>query len=222
MKTNTVILDTTKNQPSGLHFTINHTGKMSGLHSLSTSCKVNKQCLQNSKVKNSICSKCFAAALLKRYSNMEECLQRNYEILTGRILDWDEIPFTTTLLFRFESFGDIANWVQVANFFNIAKKNPRTLFALWTKNPRHIAEAINKGYNKPQNLQIVYSSLFIDTQTKAPEKYTFIDKIFTVYSKEENAPKGINCGARSCFACKRCYLENPKGEKIQHIAELLK
>ena len=224
MKQNTtttarVILDTDKSQPSGLHFTLNHTGKMNGIHSLSTSCKGNAQCQKNAQIKGSICEHCFSFAMMKRYTNLDSCMERNAEILRAGILPADQIPTTTGVIFRFESFGDLANWIQAANYIQIATRNPQTRFALYTKNPRFIAEAIAKGYEKPANLVIVFSSLFLNAQARAP--YPFIDKVFTVYDSEEKAPNGINCGARSCFTCQRCYRASKPGE-VEQIAELLK
>lgn len=214
-----VILDTNKKQPTGLHFTLNHTGKMQGIHSLSTSCKGNAQCQKNAQIPGSICSHCFSFAMMKRYTNLDGCMERNAEILRAGIIPAEDWPTTTGVIFRLESFGDLGNWIQAANYLNFARKNPQTLFSLYTKNPRFIAEAIAKGYEKPANLVIVYSSLFLNAQARAP--YSFIDKVFTVYESEDKAPAGINCGARNCFACQRCYRPSKPGE-VEQIAELLK
>ena len=213
------ILDTDKRQPSGLHFTLNHTGKMQGIHSLSTSCKGNAQCQKNAQIPGSICSHCFSFAMMKRYTNLDGCMQRNAEILRAGIIPAEQLPTTTGVIFRLESFGDLGNWIQAANYLNFARKNPQTRFSLYTKNPRFIAEAIKQGYEKPANLVIVYSSLFLNCQARPA--YDFIDKVFTVYESEEKAPAGINCGARSCFTCQRCYRASKPGE-VEQIAELLK
>lgn len=206
----------------GLHYTTNHTGKMQGLHSLSTSVAVNPHCIERQKNGNSICSKCFASAMMKRYKNLNDSLISNTEILTSGILDWGVLPLTPTRYFRFEAFGDLLNEYQVINYFNIARKNPNTLFALWTKNPRIIERALeNSDLEKPENLQIVLSSPLINVAIKAT-KYDFVDKIFSVYDKETAKGVNINCGSRSCLACGRCYQPNPNGEKIQHIREILK
>jgi len=146
-------------------------------------------------------------------------MERNAEILRAEIIPAEKWPTTTGVIFRLESFGDLGNWIQAANYLNFARKNPQTRFSLYTKNPRFIAEAIAKGYEKPENLIIVFSSLFLNSRAKAP--YPFIDKVFTVYESEDKAPDGINCGARNCFACQRCYRASKPGE-VEQIAELLK
>ena len=133
---------------------------------------------------------------------------KNQEILTSEILPMEKLPTINNLYFRFEAFGDLNNATQVKNYFNICYKNPKVKFALWTKNPDYIAVAMADGYEKPENLNIVLSSLFINVERK--KTFDFADKIFTVYDPdyiEENNIE-INCGAKSCFDCGLCYEKN--------------
>lgn len=111
--------------------------------------------------------------------------------------------------------------IQAANYIRIAAKNPDTLCALWTKNPQYIQQAINAGFVIPANLQIVLSSPIINKPIKST-RFEFVNKIFTVYDKKAAKDVNINCGARSCLACGRCYRPNPDGAKIQYINEVLK
>lgn len=194
---------------------------MSGLHSISTAVTVNPYCIKRQAKGDSICAHCFAASMMKQYKALNEATARNAEILTASILPVSVLPLIPTRYFRFESFGDLINTNQVINYFNIAKKNPDTLCALWTKNPQIIAKAILMGYDKPVNLQIVLSSPFVNKAIKST-KWTFVDKIFTVYDKQAAKAVNINCGARSCLQCGRCYRPNPDGAKIQYINEILK
>ena len=210
-----------KTELGGVHYTTNHTGKMTGLQSLSTSIVLNPHCIKRQANKDSICSKCFAAAMMNRYKDLDKCLQNNTPILTGSILPFEVLPLIPVRYFRFEAYADLINEIQVINYFNIAKKNPDTLCALWTKNPHIIQKAIEAGHEKPVNLQIVLSSPLINKPIKST-KYTFVDKIFTVYDKKTAKEVNINCGARSCLACGRCYRPNPDGAKIQYINEVLK
>ena len=145
-------------------------------------------------------------AQMKCYKTMQPCFQRNTEILTSRILTDDEIPTINALYFRFESFGDIINTTQVSNYFNICKRNPKVKFALWTKNPAIVQRTINNGNAKPKNLQIVLSSHYINKQEDA-SRWSFIDKVFTVYGKDYVKENNINvnCGAKSCLLCNKCY-----------------
>lgn len=203
---------------NGLHFTTNHSGKMSGMVSISTSVTTNERCAKNAAIKGSICEKCYAAKQMKIFPFMEKPMVENQRILTSSIIDPELLPTINNLYFRFEAFGDLNNATQVKNYFNICYKNPRVKFALWTKNPDYIAEAIADGYAKPDNLNIVLSSLFVNKERKSP--YSFVDKVFTVYDADTISREGIeiNCGARSCFDCGLCYEKND----VRDIREKLK
>ena len=203
---------------SGLHFTTNHSGEMSGMVSISTSVTTNERCQKNAQIKGSICEKCFAAKQMRVFPSMEKPMVENQRILTSEVLPAGKLPTINNLYFRFEAFGDLNNAVQVKNYFNICYKNPKVKFALWTKNPDYIAEAIADGYAKPENLNIVLSSLFVNVERKNP--FPFVDKVFTVYDPDhiEKENIDINCGARNCFDCGLCYEKNG----VQIINEKLK
>ena len=203
---------------SGLHFTTRHSGKMAGMVSISTSVTTNERCAKNAQIKGSVCEKCFAAKHMRVFTNNAAPLEENQRILTADVLPLEKLPTINSLYFRFEAFGDLNNAIQVKNYFNLCYKNPRVKFALWTKNPDYIAEAIADGYEKPDNLNIVLSSLFLNQERKNP--FPFVDKIFTVYTPDHIEAENIdiNCGARNCFDCGLCYEKN--GVKI--INEKLK
>ena len=199
-----------------LHITVNHTGKMTGMQSLSTSCKTNLNCAKYAQIEGSVCQKCYALRQMKYHTNVSEAYERNADILTTRVLDKEELPLINACYFRFEAFGDLHNVTQAINYFNICKKNPDVRFALWTKNPGIIKEIADK---KPKNLVIIVSSLFLNKPVDI-EKMPWIDKVFTVYDKEtiERENVKINCGARNCLECHRCYKKG--GDK--YVNEKLK
>ena len=205
---------------TGIHITVKHNGKMKGMQSLSTSCLHNKFCQERAKNPNSVCSKCYAQRKMKMYKNMDECFEKNAEILCNRILDLDELPTLNCLYFRLESFSDLANEIQFINYLNICKKNPSTRFALWTKNCFIVDKVFNDGYKKPKNLNIVVSSSYIN-KVDDTSKYNWVDRVFTVYDKDEIEKNNvnINCGALRCITCLKCY---KKSSKIFYINEKLK
>lgn len=207
MRAKTITVRNSKKH-NGLHFTVNHTGKMEGMVSISTCVLTNERCQKNATIKGSICEKCFAAKQMAYQKSMVLCFVENQRILTSDIIPMELLPVINNLYFRFEAFGDLNNATQVKNYFNLCYKNPRVKFALWTKNPDYIAEAIADGYEKPDNLNIVLSSLFINKERKNP--FPFVDKVFTVYDKNYIAENdvNINCGARNCFSCGLCYEKN--------------
>lgn len=204
----------------GIHITLNHTGKMTGIISLSTYCGNNPHCEEHSHIKGSICEHCFAYSLTKCRTSMVQPLALNLAILRDYIIPVDLWPVLNVRFFRFESFGDLASKEQVINYFNFAKKNPETRFALWTKNPKYIKAALDAGHDKPENLVIVVSSLFLNVQL-AKKLFPYADKVFTVYESIEEAEKAgvtINCGKRHCLTCGRCYNKNSD----TYVNELLK
>lgn len=195
----------------GIRFTTNHTGKMEGMVSLSTSCELNPRCLERSKVSGNVCEKCFAFTHFKMQTNNRPKFEQNTIALTTKDVKSADVPILNAFMFRFECFGDLINEQQVKNYFTIARKNKMTKCALWTKNPDIIAKAIEAGNKKPSNLVIVYSSPTINKETpleQIQKQYPFIDRTFTVYSKDylKDMPKDfINCGTKKCIECRVCY-----------------
>lgn len=217
---------------TGVGITIKHTGKMAGLQSLNTSCLKNKYCLariknreieldesidKNTKNKKLICEGCYAEAQMSYMPNLREMTARNTDILKD-ILNYEDLPNMNCLYFRFESFGDLNNDNQFINYLNICKKNPKTKFAIWTKNPWIVQSVFDKGYKKPKNLNIVLSSVVVNEPITT--QYDWVDKIFTVFDEkyiEENGVE-INC-PKQCFNCLKCY---KKTNKEFYINEILK
>lgn len=234
----------------GLHFTEKHNGKMSGMFSLSTTCKCNDICKariqaafeiagintgdpkkalrelikSNPLATNiSICGFCFSDSQQDYMTSMTAPLSRNFEILNNGVIHKDWLPVINALYFRGESFGDFASVNAVINFYNLARKNRNTHVTAWTKNINFFVAARDAGHKKPANFKLVYSSRFVNKQATIPEKADgLVNAIFTVYTKEYAAKHDIkiNCGARSCLNCLRCY--SGYGKDIKIINEELK
>lgn len=203
----------------------NHNDKMAGFVSLSTCCKTNEFCKARAKVEGSICSKCYAMSQLTRYANQAIKQAIAGVVLQSVAFTVDEMPFINAAFFRFEAFGDIANGVQLHNYVTIAKANPHCNFALWSKN-HGILAGYFENHEKPGNLITIYSPMFINQ----PEEELFnelyakgvYDRMFTVWADEKTANQhgyAINCGARSCASCRKCYTS---GNGVTHLNELLK
>lgn len=186
-----------------------HTGKMTGINSIGTTCANNPHCIKRRENGDSICSHCYAATYMKMRKSLQKRLEDNAEILTTRLLSGNEIPVTNAGVFRFESFGDLHNATHLANFVLICERNPFTKFGLWTKNIWILDELFNEnGIAKPKNLSIVVSSPLLNKQMELDkEKYWMVDHVFTVYDKGTIAKDKveINCGAKNCLGCQTCY-----------------
>ena len=164
---------------------------------------------QNPYAKNiPICWFCFSDSQQDRQTSMVAPLAHNYDIINNGIIHKDWIPVINVLYFRGESFGDFGSENAVINFFNIAKYNKNVSFTVWTKNLVFFKKAIEHGYKKPKNFRLVLSSMFINVQTAIPQNAIgLVDVVFTVYTREyaDKFNIDINCGARSCLNCLRCY-----------------
>lgn len=210
---------------AGVHYTTDHTGKMRGLTSVSTSVLDNTICAARRMDRESICAHCFAAAQMGLYKNMQPVFANNLNMLSSRLLEPKEIPviLTASGYLRGESFGDVMNAIQAANYLRIAKYNPWCKFAVWTKNPGFYDAAIIAGLaEKPANCNIILSSRRVNHADDVPERFRyFIDRVFTVYDPAGIKAQSINinCGARSCATCGKCY---EKTDKYYQIAEKLK
>lgn len=190
---------------SPLHVSDDMSGKMSGIPSVSTSCLVNPICKARMKQGDSICAHCFAETTLKRYTACGKAMESNFHLLNDSVLPLDLLPiFANVAIVRIESFGDVASVTQAINYANLCKVNPNVVFAWWSKNMSIIEKAFDI-VGKPENVIMVESSekLNVEKEKSSP----IVDKVFTVYDEKTIAQKSveINCGARCCATCRRCY-----------------
>lgn len=199
---------------NAIELTTKHTGKMSGMQSLSTSCTINPRCIErvNRNDPECICTKCYAESMMSKYKNLESKTIRNARELATRLITDDEIaalPITSDY-FRFEAFGDVINARHALNYRNIAAGHPATPCALWSKNYDIIAPVIAE-YGKPANLRLIRSIEKINPSEEeliaALNEYDCIDAVFAVYTDDyiEAHSIEINCGALHCLTCHRCY-----------------
>ena len=217
---------------SPVYISDNMSGKMQDIYSISTCCLCNGNCKRNRSLPDSdagngcICRDCFAVDTQKQYNALRDHTVYNSAILAAVVLPMDALPLLTVDICRLESFGDLINKTQAINYINIARKNPRTVCTLWTKNP-DIMDAAIKEAGKPSNMILIVSSHYKNEIAEA--RYSWIDHIFTVWdSREKAAAAGITINCRAivngeehdrCRLCMRCYTLN---NSDFYIHELLK
>lgn len=203
---------------SPVHISDSMSGKMTGIPSISTSCLVNPICQARMKDGDSICAHCFAQATLTRYKAAGVAMENNYYLLSESVLPVDLLPvFANVAIVRIESFGDVGTVEQAINYANICKVNPNVQFAWWSKNMSIIRKAFDI-VGKPGNVVMVESSEKLNT-AKTPSN-GYVDKVFTVYDEKTISAENveINCGARCCATCRRCYskaTESVVSEKLK-------
>lgn len=206
----------------GVSFSLNMSGKMLGVLSLSTNCKFNARCIRNMAIKGSICEHCFARNTIDHYKKgLAKNTKKNLEVLTDTVIPVSEWPTFNAddlgHMIRVESFGDVQNAIQCINYMNLARANADCMVTAWTKNPDIWKTAIDiekmAGRDFPENMILIQSALFVNKEITPA--FPFIEKVFTVYDKAIN--NGINCGERKCRNCKRCYRHG-----ADFVRELLK
>ena len=176
------------------------TGKLRGLSAINSSPLDNPFCQSMAKDPENICSKCYSCSMLRGLrKNCRPAWRNTGEQLSTAPLPDNDIPIIKTDLCRFSAHGDLFNKTHADNFFKIARANPKTTFALWTKRPELVAVD-----SCPDNVILVYSSPKINSNSTLPRGF---DKVFTVWNAEgiELNDVDINCGAKSCLTCQLCY-----------------
>ena len=198
---------------------LTHGGKMKNVISISTS-PFNPICDRRAAVANSICAHCFSRRMMRVYKALDEKLRKNAAWLsTVELTAADVYHFKPkSNFFRFEAFGDLFSTLQVKNYFVIAEALAADGIecAMWTKNPQVIKKAIEQyGLKKPSNLNIIFSVAGLNSDASAmiydaliSSGYDFIDKVFTVFDDAHADGVNINCGARDCATCGKCYHKN--------------
>lgn len=204
---------------SGNYFKISGqmTGKMESIRSLNTSHILNANCQKNREDEQSICSHCYSYVSEKRFPIVENLYKHNYNILSTHVLKAIEVPILNDKLFRFNAHGDLINRVHYNNLIKIVKRNPGTLFALWTKNLDVIYKG--KGIIQLDNLQYIYSDKYLNNleEIEVPKGFHKVFRVYTTKTLRNNLNIKVNC-PNSCFKCRKCYESN----EIQIINEQIK
>ena len=198
--------------------TTDHTGKMEGLTSSSTSVLDNPFCQCRRENKKFVCHDCYAAAQLEYQHTNAEKQHANYIFYNNVKLSASDVPFLDYAFFRYESFGDIASELCQVNYNTIARRNKHTRFTQWSKNIALIAKVFSYD-SKPKNLDIIYSiprynyipsKHFIECFRK---KYPFVKKIFVVLTPEYAEANNIDFTCKkNCSDCLKCY--DPKNKEF--------
>lgn len=195
---------------------LNHSGKMSGMVSISTSVLLNKICQFRQQQPGSVCGKCYSQAYNMYRHSLAAKLEKNHHLYTEKIIPYSLIPILNYSYVRFEAFADLNNVTQAINYLNIVKKNKHCNFAIWSKNPGILYAAYKKFHFKRfKNLIVNYSSEFINKpNTEIVKQFimkdgkSMINHVFTVFTAAYAIANNIviHCGNSICIQCLRCYM----------------
>ena len=184
-------------------------GKLKGIPAYNTNTKSNEFCMRQ-KDTDTICGQCYSHKMLDTYR--KSCIpawQHNSDEFSNWI-DWDDLPIVNAAFVRLNGHGELINETHFANIIRLARKNPYTTFALWTKR----ASITRKRSDVPDNLILVFSNPKVDRVIGVPRGF---HKVFNNVSKGSTRPQ--NCTGRKCMECLACYRKD-SGTNV--IVEMVK
>ena len=193
------------------------TGKLKGFQAINTNTLTNEFCSKMRET-DAICKACYSAKMLEGVrKNCAEPWQRNSDLLSESVLSDDKLPVINAHSFRFHAHGELINLTHLVNYVNIAKKNPFTTFALWTKRTNLVHEYVKEYGPMPDNLIMIYSNPKTHiVQHKIP---THFDKVFNALERNAITAAGeTDCTGESCIKCMACYRKgNNQDVIVEHI-----
>jgi hypothetical protein len=174
------------------------TGKLDGLHAISTNTVTNPFCQKMNTSGDTICRQCYSHGMLKSYrKSMQASLQRNSDAIC-RVLDQSELPTILDAFFRINAHGELINATHLENICRIAEHNPHCNVAVWTKRKDIVSRMFTKRA-KPGNLILIWSNPKVDAVVYDPPKH--FDRVFNIVSYEHK-PDEQNCtGQNAAIAC---------------------
>lgn len=187
------------------------TGKMAGTSHISVATGEPETCKRCK-----IASICYADKFQKARPFIREAYYKNGIEITKKVYDMDELPLVTTLQCRFDAFGEIYDGergdIQLANYVNIAKKNPRVNFALWSRNYKKIEKYFSE-HDKPDNFKLIRSTSEVDKPVMCIPNQHIWNGCFNVVSKQYSMDNhiNINCGTKNKHGKKYSCVECPTG-----------
>lgn len=207
-------------------------GKIEGMYSCDSSCNACSFCqiMRMSGANNPlcICNYCYDNMQEKRWQNVKNRHALQLEIMSS--VEFTEQELATLKirgLCRFNSSGDIANYIMAKNYLLIAKSHPDVFFGLFAKNTLPVIVATD-NIGKLDNIKYIQSSTIIGR--KIPKLAHYFDVQFVVYPDEISLQQALASGAEECNGKKcidcgfRCYLPENNGGWTRGavIAELLR
>ena len=193
-------------------------GKLTGIPAYNTNTKSNEFCMRQ-KNTDTICGQCYSHKMLDTYR--KSCIpawQRNSDQFADWI-EWDDLPRDNDLFVRLNGHGELINDTHFVNIIRLARKNPRTTYALWTKRAS-ITRKFTKPYNGndfgdiPDNLILVFSNPSVDNVIDVPRGF---HKVFNNVSKGSTEPQ--NCTGKKCMECLACYRKDSGTDVIVEMVK---
>lgn len=160
---------------------------------------------------------CYARRISKIYKNTNKAWLNNYNLLVseGGYKLFEKtlncfFDLYSPLYFRYNVGGDIFSVDYLHSICNIARKNKKIKFLVYTKQYNIINTYLNE-HKKPSNLTIVFSR-WLDYEMQNPYNFPVADYI---PDKKQEIKEGFTCN-NNCFECHYCW-HMKKGQKVNFI-----
>jgi len=159
------------------------------------------------KVKNSVCSVCYALKGRYVFPNVLEAMEKRFQSLTNPL--WVEamvklIGSKKRSYFRWHDSGDLQGRWHLEKIVEIAKRLPDVKFWLPTREYNIVQEYVNEGLTIPDNLTIRLSAFMLDGA--APEA---LAKRLKLVVSGVASDKSYTCPApeqaNQCKDCRACW-----------------
>jgi len=189
------------------------TGKLQGIPALNTNTLTNEYC-SKMRSTDTICKVCYSASMLEgSRKNCAPSWEKNSKALES-IIPLDNLPSINAHTFRFHAHGELINYEHLINFINIAKLNPDTHFALWTKRSNLVKQFL-ECEEAPKNIIFIYSNPKTNRIIEKPPKG--FHKVFNA-SYDDSVKEGqVHCTGQKCVDCMACYRHNENTVIIEKV-----
>ncbi len=183
-------------------------GKLDGIRAINTNTVTNPFCIKM-KEGDSICGQCYSHRMLNTFrKSCQPAFEHNSQVLSEGPLELSQLPdFYPGEYIRFHGHGELINREHLLNFFRIARYNPETTFALWTKR-KDIVKSVGPA---PDNLILIFSNPKIDNVMTEPPKG--FDRVFNNVTGDADA----NCTGQKCMECLLCYRKDTTKIIVEHV-----
>jgi hypothetical protein len=189
-------------------------GKLEGLRAINSDPTTNLFCLQMNRTtkENQICGHCYSLRMLRSYrKNCQPAFERNNKLFSGRVQGG--LPkFKEGEYVRWNGHGELVGFEHYSWCLAIARANPKTTFALWTKQKKLVQDVHNAYIMRPKNLILIYSNPIIDDVMNQPP--TWFDKVFNNVSEDH---PDENCTGQKCKDCLLCYSKDTTDVIVEHV-----
>jgi hypothetical protein len=169
------------------------------------------------KMKNSVCSSCYACKNRYLFSNVQDAMRRR-ELATMRV-EWEHAMIFLInrkaqqghLWFRWHDSGDLQGMWHLQKIMHVAEATPDVHHWLPTKEYTMVQSRYDEHI--PENLTIRLSAYYIDAMPEVPKSLEHM-RTSTVHTKPKVFPDAQCCPAYTqdgeCGNCRECWNADTK------------